>query len=461
MIEFAEKLVCIVLSLGILLNAIAVRHFVGAWSAPAAMYCLFWFGYTFIPLAVLPTVPANPLAILFILVSGLAFSAGAFTRRWNVAWRLNALSKGQAGHLYDSPFLSMVFYASAILGTGCILVDMVLQGVSLSDLSRNLLVSAGAYIERRYSGDLVANVFGQAGNVLSYLAASLGGLIIAGQRKLTSRITVTAAAMIPSLFVMLAQGAKGMLFLSIAMFLAGTIVRRLHSGDRKVFSRKTLTQSLGYLAVLTPLVTISFLARGLQGQEIDAVLEPLLRYYASYTSGHLYAFSDWFASYVGGAPSQYYAIEQRTYGFYTFMSIFQMLGDDRYVPPGVYAEYFQYSYFLQSNIYTHYRGLIIDFGILGTLALMSIFGALFHDLYYRMVSTRRAFFASSSYIFLIGYFYTSFIISLLTWNTPYLVLLATWVVLIINSKLVQPHKSRVLSAWHNGRTVGTRVHGGP
>lgn len=458
--EFAEKLACIVLSFGILLNAIAVRHYVGAWSAPAAMYCLFWFGYTFIPLAVLPTVPANPLAILFILVGGLAFSIGAFTRRWGVAWRLNSLSKGQAGHLYDTPFLSMAFYASAIIGVGCILVDMVLQGVSLSDLSSNLLGSAGAYIERRYAGDLVANVFGQAGNVLSYLAASLGGLMIAGQRKLMNRISVTAAAMIPSLFVMLAQGAKGMLFLSIAMFLAGTIVRRLHSGDRRVFSRKIVVNSIGYLAVLIPIVTMSFLARGLQEQRLDAVFEPLLRYYASYTSGHLYAFSDWFTAHTGGISSQYYMVDQQTYGFHTFMSIFQALGDDRYVPPGVYVEYFQYSYFLQSNIFTHYRGLIADFGIFGALAVLAIAGTIAHEIYYRLVTIRRSYFSASSYIFIIGYFYTSFIVSLLVWDTPYLVLIATWVVLVINSQIVQPQRSRVLSAsWPNGNAEQTRSQG--
>jgi len=459
--EFAEKLVCILLSFGILLNAIAVRRYVGAWSAPAAMYCLFWFGYTFIPLAVLPTVPANPLAILFILLSGLAFSVGVFTRRWYVAWRVNALNEGQAGQIYDTPFLASAFYASAIIGIGCILVDMVLQGVSLSDLSNNLLGSAGAYIERRYSGDLVANLFGQAGNVLSYLAASLGGLISAGKRKLMSRVTVTAAAMIPSLVVMLAQGAKGMLFLSIAMFVAGTIVRRVHSGDRKIFNRKIAVQSLGYFAILIPIVTISFISRGLQEERLDTLFRPLLRYYASYTSGHLYAFSDWFTSYTGGLSRQFYALEHQSYGFYTVMSIFQMFGDNRYVPPGVYAEYFQYSDFLQSNIFTYFRGLITDFGLFGSLALIAVASALVHDFYYRLVSNRRSYFAASFYIFLIGYFYTSFIISLLIWDTPYLVLAATWVVLIINSMRFQPQSSRVASAsWYSGRAGESGARGG-
>lgn len=448
--ELLEKLACVFLSGGILVTALVVRRLVGAWSAPGALYSLFWFGYTFIPLVVLPTVPASPLAMLYILASCVAFSVGAGIRRWDDAWRANAERAIEEHAVFDTNLLRYGFYGCAGLSIICLIVDLSYQGVPLSALASNLLESAQSYIQARYSGSVVQNIFAQLGNVLSYMAAGLGGLVLAGRKGRYERILIIVAAMLPSVFVMLVQGAKGMLFLSITMFFASIIVRRLMQGDRRLIERRQIFQIAIGLVVLFPIVTASFLARGLyENASVETVLYPLLRYYASYSSGHLYAFSDWYTAYVGGQSILLYPKEEATYGFYTYMATFQAFGDDRYVAPGVYQEYFRYGHYLSTNIFTHYRGLITDFGIVGSLIYMVVTGVFAHEVYHALIANRRPSASIAAYITIIGCFYTSFIISLLIWDGPIVTFIGLWLVLYANARatsqarLVLPIDSRV------------------
>src|SRR6266436_455289 len=61
-----EKCFALVFSLMILGQAYLVRRYVGTWLFPACIFGLFWFGFTFFPLAILFWVPVNPYAIAFI-----------------------------------------------------------------------------------------------------------------------------------------------------------------------------------------------------------------------------------------------------------------------------------------------------------------------------------------------------------------------------------------------------------
>ena len=433
--ELLEKLICIFLSGGILLTAFLARRVSGSWTVPASIYCLFWFGVTFIPLAVLPAVPANPLAIGYVLATCLAFSIGVGMRSWREAWDRNSRKAFVNPGVYDRNVFALALYASSSAAVVFMIIDALMQGFSLSDMLTNLLETSEAYINRRYSGQIVANVFGSLGNVLSYVAAGLGGLVFGSRRSIRDKALCLAAALVPSIFVMLIQGAKGMLFLSIALTAGGLIVRRLHAGNRNLIEKKFLLQGVIYAAILFPIVTLSFLARGLYDESNPTVVfDTLLRYYASYSSGHLYAFSDWFSNYVGGESILTYASEERTNGFYTFMAAFQTLGDDRYVPPGVFDEYFRYGFFVQSNIYTFYRGLITDFGMGGSLLFMLLIGAISHEIYYRLLVEDNPSFAASAYVLFVGSVYSSFGQSLFAWSGPYVMIFLLWAILGIGSR---------------------------
>src|SRR5713226_639943 len=85
-----EKCLALVFSLMILGQAYLVRRSVGSWLFPACLFGLFWFGYTFVPLAILFWVPVNPYATGFLFVCTLAFSLGSLAFDWKAAFARNA-----------------------------------------------------------------------------------------------------------------------------------------------------------------------------------------------------------------------------------------------------------------------------------------------------------------------------------------------------------------------------------
>src|SRR5215469_7723696 len=110
-----NKCVALVFSLMILGQAYLVRRYVGTWLFPACLFGLFWFAYTFFPLATLFWVPVQPYAIAFILVCTVAFSMGSVLFDWKTAFGRNARKTETAALVYGSPVLKRVFYLSTFL----------------------------------------------------------------------------------------------------------------------------------------------------------------------------------------------------------------------------------------------------------------------------------------------------------------------------------------------------------
>jgi oligosaccharide repeat unit polymerase len=175
------------------------------------------------------------------------------------------------------------------------------------------------------------------------------------------------------------------------------------------------------LALIFPIVTFSFLARGIYRQSADSsvLVEALTRYYISYSSGHLFGFSDWFNFYTGDKHFTDYTQYDTSYGFYTFMSIFRWFGDTRYVPQGVFDEYYDYGPYIFGNVYSLYRALIIDFGLIGSIVAMMVLGTIFHLAFRNLLLKRFAVLSVSIFITMMGFIYTSFIASVFIWDSTY------------------------------------------
>lgn len=437
------KIVSLLLSCGMLYVAYIVRRIAGSWLLPACLYSVAWFLFTFIPLVVLPGVPANPLAVGYILLTCLAFSLPVLGVEWNA---LQPVANPEASSVFDRRFLRQVFYAFAALTFVALLISTAAQGISLSSLTSNFFETSNSLIADRYNQSTIDTIFNQISNVASYVTVCLAGLIFPGYQSQWGRLRILLVAMAPSLIVMTVFGAKGMIFLCIAMFYAGTLVRRLRNGDGRLIDGVTAKRALIGILLLLPFITVSFLARGLyEGGAPGTVADGLFRYSVSYSSAHLYAFSDWFSWYVGMHSNQIYMAEPPTGGFYTFMSVFRALGSDREVPPGVYQEYYQYSWYVQTNIYTVFRGLITDFTLIGSLVFTIVTGLICNNIYVAMAKRNNATWSVSFYLTFSAFVYTSFIISLLIWNSIYPVFFIVAVVLKVNNESAF-NKSRVLQA---------------
>jgi len=269
-----------------------------------------------------------------------------------------------------------------------------------------------------------------------YPAAILGGLVLDAARSQARKVLIVFVVLLPSLLALLVQGAKGNLFLVLALFWGAVLMSKLDKGDFTLFRQIKWGKAVLYgLSIFAMLIT-SFMSRGLfEETQSDVIVKGLTRYFASYTSAHLYGFSDWFSYYTGEGSVMNYDLDGDANGFYTFMSLFKLAGSQKTTWPGVYGEYFYYGEYISSNIYTWFRGLIIDFGMGGALAFMFVFGAVSHLMFYRgLVSPNKAI-PHAFFIHFIGFVYSTYIISLLMWNSAYTSFIIVAVVLTTNKWL--------------------------
>jgi len=427
------KFLSLAFSLLILGQAYWVRRRVGTWLCPGALFGLFWFGYTFFPLAVLYWVPANPASIAFIFLCASAFSIGSLPFDWTSALAENARKGNGAGQAYNTLLVWAAFYLATLGSVTFAVLNLLQQGFSPHDLVFDLKASAAAYAALLYSETLTDSMYDRVGTVLAYMGPVLGGLLLPSTGTRAGRARIVVLSLLPPTIVALTQTSKGLLFLCAALFLAGLLAVRMEEGKLGLFDAAIVRPVVLSLSLLLPIVVSSFLLRGLGDIEDGGLLlSTLRRYLASYAFGHLYAFSDWFSYTFGGHSVLAYNYEGVTFGFYTFSSLFRMMGSEKVVPHGVFDDYYAYGDVLTTNNFTMFRGLILDFGLFGAALFMLVAGLLFHLAFRSMLVSRRPAFSVAVFVFMVGLFYNSYIISLLGWNRTYAAFAMLWAILQVN-----------------------------
>lgn len=426
MTDTTDKCIAIIFSLLILGNAFQIKRLVGTWLFPAGLFSLFWFGYTFFPLVFMFSVPINPLTIIFIWFCTIFFSISALIFNWNKAFKRNTL-KLSLGQRFNTTFLVSSFYVFSLLALFFFYLTMLSQGFSINDMIFNIFETAGKNIQMRYSKTFEPNIFSKLSMTFSYLSITIGGLIFGEEKSNKKRTLLLVIAFLPALASMLFQGSKGLLFLFAALFFAGILITRIFKNHFYIFDNSTVKVTLTALLAVIPALIISFLSRGLYGNgDSEYLIQKLSYYISSYAFAHLYAFSDWFSFAMGGNSINNYSEHDLGYGFHTFTALFKILGSTEEVPHGVYEEYYKHEDLLQSNIYTIFRGIIMDIGLLGSLLYFLLSGILLHLSFYSLLCNKKPVIPVVIFIFMVGYFYESFIISIFIWNIiPFSIFLLT------------------------------------
>lgn len=423
-----DKYISIFFSLLILVNAYIIRKAYKNWLYPSSLYCLFWFGYTFFPLLFVTNAPIEPLSIFYIYISTLTFTVTTFFFPWKKVIEQNSHKKK-----LSLSFLNKSFYILSILSFIFLLVNSVIQGFSLEDLIFNFFESSASYTDKRYSEEIISNPFSQLSNIFTYTSLPLAGIIINKEYSNMRKLLIIVLSFLPTIFIMTTQSSKGALFLAITLFYGGVLIGKIFNSQYELINKKSIKLYFVFFIFVLIFTIISFLARGLYDSDYEIVVNALKFNFRSYAFGHLYAFSDWFSFYLGKPSVNTYKPEEGlTWGFFTFMPIFYLFGSKKVIPLGVFDEYLRYEEILQTNIYTWYRGLILDFGMFGSLLFIFILGLLLNLCYYHLLSKLKPAFSLSLYAFMIGYFYTSFIISLLIWKSIYASILLLYIIFKIN-----------------------------
>lgn len=431
-----SKLLCVVLSLAMLLQAHAVRRAVGTWIYPACLYGLFWFAFTLFPVVLVPGTYSSPYAVGYILASCLAVSLGGSFINFAPKYGAAPSFEEQDRRVFSSPLVQLIFAGSVISALACLLIDAAIQGFSLSALTSDFFAASNSFLSARYSDDLISNIFSQLATVLNYLASFIGGLIywaISVRQERWKKAAVIVMTFVPSIFVLTVQAAKGTIFLSLALFVSGILLCRARSKQDLPINWSTFWIGVRYAAILLPFLIVSFVSRGLyEARSLDDAFFTLRRNFTSYALGHVYAFSDWFDyTIMMKRGVEFYRVEDVSYGFYTFMSVFRALGDDRFVPAGVFEEYYDDGQFVATNIFTAFRSLITDFTLIGSLVFAVLVSSIIHLSFKNAVTKEKSAVSMAVFVIFCGYLASSYIISVLIWNSVYALFFAIAAFLVV------------------------------
>lgn len=429
--EIIDKIIALFYSMIILGNALYLRKVMGTWIFPGCLFSLFWFFYTFVPLIVLFEIPVNSNAIAFITLAVILFSWTFIFFDWKSAFKSN-LNKSEPSKIFDTSFLRMVLFSSIIISLVSAVMQLLSQGFGLKEVITNLIKVANEFADARYTDNMIYTIYGPISLLFSNIAVIIGGLIFGSTE--SSKNKKILFAFLPSVVILLTQSSKGLFFQSVFLFLGGILITKLYKNQLMVFSRAVLLKSAFVCIVLIGLISVSFLSRGLNAIEDFGLLFYRLRgMFATYFFGHIYGFSDWFTAYTGGRASLVYDTSNYYFGFYTLTTFFKMFGVNKVTSAGVFDEYFIYGDVLDTNIYTMFRGLIMDFGMIGGLIFMLLNGFILNLVFYVFLQHRRPLLIIVVLIMMLEYFYMSFIISLLTWNIIPFTLLVCYLILKFNS----------------------------
>ena len=437
-------------------------------SHPAVIMALFWFLVTILPILAVGEAVGSIAATGYLLAAVAAFAAPSMLLHWNSATQVAHSRQGTTAP-YGGRMLLTTANLMQLLCVGLMIANITKQGFDVTAFLANPLEVACLYLGGRYSGELTPTIFGQVATVLNYVGVSLVGVALASRRGVVVRLASLSLAFVPSLMAVLLMADKGTIFLAIAFFYGGVLVARVAVGRTNLLNWTTIGTCALALAVVVPVMLLALLNRGdgscsdtgrtteifsTLTESITSVVdapvaattattdptdtpvtvdeEPappdasvaersggLRRAVLSYAFGHYFAFSDWFDHYFFGQPSSvtYSDPPGQTWGYWTFMAFGKIVYPEYKLPPGYFDEYVEVGGVLKTNIFTMFRGLIYDFGLVGSLLAMAGFGFVSALIYRRMLHRPVAPCSQAAYILVCGAIYTSYIISLLIWNS--------------------------------------------
>lgn len=377
-------------------------------------------------------VPINPWAVGYLSLLVIVFSWTFVFFNWKKAFS-NNLEKPAVNEVYDTKLLGLILWLSIFFSIVFSIMVMLVQGFSLSELYEDIVLVAAKYAVSRYASEVVYSAYGPLSLGFAYLAVLIAGLIF-GSTQSNSRKKWVLLAFLPSIIIMVTQSAKGSFFGSIFYFLGGILVTSIQQNKLELFKANIVRIIFKISSFSAVLFIFSLMSRGLQDEnDVGGFLEKLRFLLASYFFGHLYNFSEWIDVYWDGFNNSKFDISHYYYGFYTFTSIYRFFGYQKVTPDAVYDEYNNIQDLMESNVYTIFRGMVMDFGILGTVFFIFLLGLLLHLCFYVFLNSKRPLISLVLTIFMIVVFYYSFIISVLTWNIVPFVLILFILLLKFNS----------------------------
>jgi len=447
-LDIILKIVSIFISLLLLLQSIFFKKLTGSFLHPAALFPLAWFYFTFIPLTILFFIPISPVGVMFILVGSLAFSSSALFFDWPRLMSRNRLKlNGWPFQKNSKPFIRLLLYCVSVLSCVFLIKHMHVQGLAVTFDIGSLLKISGEHALLSGQDRLIGNIYKTPSLVFAYFASALGGYIYRSNINLSRQMSLILFSFFPSILVVILTSGKLIFFYSITFFLATMFLDKIHKSEFHLIGSINIKKSAIGLLIFLSVISFSIISRTTQSGEIEDML-PLVSYafdtFFNYTMAQTYALSDFLSYYFKIKDGQMYDTNLLSNGAYTFNGVFNQFGYGKELPLGLYVESYNYNDRLSTNIFTGFRGIIEDFGVIGSVIFMFLFGFMSNINFYFLLKNKSIPCISSAvYCITVVYIFSFYLLSIFTSRWSFLLLALLSILFFIESHKfkIRKHKS--------------------
>lgn len=255
---------------------------------------------------------------------------------------------------------NMLFLAT-ILGSMFAILSLKQQGIALSGIFNfsSLLDINSQMAIQRYSGSTNSASGGlQLLIIFQYFAPVIGGYHFGSTNNKKEQI-YAFVGFIPVLLTMSTQNTKSGVISAVTFFIAACIIAHLYD---RTFSNFKFKQIIRYVVIIVILLGVLFLSMVMRTGKFNLMtIAQIWKKFIVYAFGQVPVFDYWFSN---------RGIFEYGFGSNTFIGIANLLGIASR-NQGIYNDAV-YINQIPANIYTAFRGLIQDFGNVGSILFLVI-----------------------------------------------------------------------------------------
>ena len=343
------------------------------WS-PAYIFCLFWWVQFAISYVLYPNTPWSPVSSLYFVLCSLSVIIGFKINNKGIRF----VSQPRMQETYNINYSSakQLIKLFTVLGVAYAVLSIRRYGFSLrSFLDVNTLLQMNNQIAvARYGGTAEsAGIFNQILLSFTYAAPMAGGCFYPYARTKSEK-RLCFVTFVPEIIVLFSQNLKAGFIGCIIFWLSGFLTSMIRKqGSIKVPFKTFVKIGTVIVAVVIVLMTTMVLRIGTINSRTIGIVR---RKFINYLFGHVGAIDDWI--------NTNFLHSDLTLGGQTFIGISRYLGySDR--TQGIYLDNYN-GPDLSTNVFTYFRGVYQDFGIVGSLIFFLIIGLIMGYTYRRLVN---------------------------------------------------------------------------
>lgn len=370
----------------------------------------------------------NIIGIAYLEALAICFTLGTYI---GLMTRKKGIMRNK-GHIeYNYYRMTIIFILALSVVYLDFLVDVLKLLIELSNGETIWSINAANANQRYFlepvKNTMIQKILTQILLATTYFCDFFSGFYFIYSMKLKRKIGIlmSGAIAVPVLFDLLTTNAKLGTIILLLAFISSAIVAYFQIfGCMPGIRLKHLFCIVMLGLVLFSLMLFSFVLR--TGSGDWEMLKFLSIKIINYGFGGLYAFGNFFKEYIDNLSLSY------GFGTNTFMGIFNAIGIVNR-EAGVYQEIFRYGIW-DTNIYTYARGLMLDFGIVGTMFIALCVGIIIGVLERKMRNRYCKASGAALMIMILFFAFYGFIISPFIYSSLLLAITMMLLVLMICEK---------------------------